>query len=338
MNRVWRTFAALALALMVPVAVQAQERPPVAAVFDVEDMGVAFGPEVVERLSDYLATRVGENGRVQVVPRDKLKERIAQEQTESCKDNYARSCQIELGRQVAADKGLASQVMRIGSDCMVTLNLFDLTRVATENTAVVSGDCTEDAVVASLDRAVRRLFGSFKKKGKEEFSFSIKFLPVGGQRMLHWRRAVLGDGGGTELYPGFSIFIGGRHGFKKGISLRYGVEGSLLGLGLDDFDRSNTQFPLFGFVSGVLGVEHRFHGNCGVYFNALGGYFVGPKYVWAGNDIEYVKVGNSWHVGGEAGLKIFLWDDKRWSFDVSLRGQYAARGFVPILVGLGVGY
>jgi hypothetical protein len=61
----------------------AQSGPPIIAVFNVETKGVVLGAGVVENLSDYVATRLTESGRYQVVPRDQLKERLV-EQKKAC--------------------------------------------------------------------------------------------------------------------------------------------------------------------------------------------------------------------------------------------------------------
>jgi TPR repeat protein len=158
MRRLLASLATLT-ALAAPAAARADAGPPVVAVFDVEARGVKLAADVLDRLSSYVTGRVGEGGRFQVVPRDQIKARLVQKKKESYKQCYAQSCQIELGQELAAQKTLATQVLKLGSQCKVGVTLFDLSRATTEDAANASGPCTEDGIVASLDQALAKLIG-----------------------------------------------------------------------------------------------------------------------------------------------------------------------------------
>ena len=148
--RSWAVGAAvLVLACLVLPAV-AQERAPIVAVFNVEVKGLQLAPDVRDRLSDYLSGRMAEGGRYQVVPRDKLKERLVQAKKSSYKECYAQSCQIELGQELAAQKTLSTQVMKLGSQCRVNATLYDLARATTENSATTSGPVPSPGITAIL--------------------------------------------------------------------------------------------------------------------------------------------------------------------------------------------
>ena len=140
--------------LLLPLALSAEPGPPITAVFNVEVKGVRLGPDVGERLADYLGGRLAATGRYQVVPRDQLRARLVEQKKSSYKACFEQSCQIELGKELAAQKTVSTQVIRLGSQCKVTLTLYDLARAATEGGAYASGPCTEDGIVASLDEAV----------------------------------------------------------------------------------------------------------------------------------------------------------------------------------------
>jgi len=94
-----------------------------------------------------------------VVPRSQLRERLTEAKKGTYKECYEESCQIEVGKELAAQKSLASQVLKIGKQCKVTVNLFDLKTAASDGAGAGSGDCDEDGVVKSLEDAVGDLFG-----------------------------------------------------------------------------------------------------------------------------------------------------------------------------------
>jgi len=95
----------------------------------------------------------------QVVPRSQLKERLTEAKKGTYKECYDQGCQIEIGKELAAQKTLACQILKLGKSCKVTVNLFDLKKSASEGAGTASGECGEDEVVASLEEAVKNLFG-----------------------------------------------------------------------------------------------------------------------------------------------------------------------------------
>jgi len=135
------------------------KRGPVVAVFDVENKGTDIDQPTLERFTDYLAAQLVASRRYQVVPRDALKKRLQQKKADSYRKCFERSCQIEVGRELAAQKSLATVILKLGSKCMVTATLHDLKRATAELAASAKGSCTADAVVASLEQVVRRLTG-----------------------------------------------------------------------------------------------------------------------------------------------------------------------------------
>jgi TPR repeat protein len=135
---------------------QAQDARPIVAVFEVQDKGSRLSASQVDRLTDYLVTLVTGGG-YQVVPRAQLRERLQDQKRGSYKACYDERCQIELGRELAAQKTLSGQVLRFGKTCKVTVGLFDLARSASERAGSHSGGCSEEEIVASLERAVQAM-------------------------------------------------------------------------------------------------------------------------------------------------------------------------------------
>jgi hypothetical protein len=82
---------------------------------------------------------------------------LIEERKASYDECYDEACQIELGRDLAAQKTLATEVMKLGSQCKVTLSVFDLGRAASERGATASGGCEEDDVVRSLEVALAKV-------------------------------------------------------------------------------------------------------------------------------------------------------------------------------------
>ena len=159
------TLAILLQAL--PVAAVAQSGPPTIAVFDVETKGVALPLGVIDSLSDYVATRMTESGKYQAVPRDTLKARLIEQKKSSYKQCYDQSCQIELGREMAAHKTLATRVAKLGGECRVSMNVYDLLKAASEAAATGSGACTEAGIFAALDEALTRMLGGAQPPARE---------------------------------------------------------------------------------------------------------------------------------------------------------------------------
>ena len=135
----------------------AQDKKPIIVVFNVEDKGAGLDTAMLERLSDYLAMKLAATGAFQVVPRDQIKQRLVAQKVESFKQCYAQSCQIQIGKELAAQKSLTTMVVKLGQRCMVAMVLFDLKKAASEGGASRSGGCSEDAIVANLESAVPEL-------------------------------------------------------------------------------------------------------------------------------------------------------------------------------------
>jgi hypothetical protein len=127
------------------------------AVFDIEDRGANLSRAMLGRLSDYLSMKIAATAAFQVIPRDKLKERLTQQKTSSYKQCYAQSCQIEVGKELAAQKSLSTMIVRLGSKCNVTSVLYDLRKAASEGGASEAGGCSEDGIVETLEKVVAKL-------------------------------------------------------------------------------------------------------------------------------------------------------------------------------------
>ncbi|RME19321.1 MAG: hypothetical protein D6806_18535, partial [Deltaproteobacteria bacterium] len=136
-------------------AAAGQERP-IVAVFDIKSEVRGWGPSRMRRFTDVLATFLGENG-FQVVPRSQVKARLREAKKESYRNCYDSSCQIELGRELAAQKVLRGTITRIGGTCRLLLDLYDLKKAVSEKSVSFPHKCTEKDTLRVLKRAAVKL-------------------------------------------------------------------------------------------------------------------------------------------------------------------------------------
>lgn len=137
----------------------AEERRDILLVFPIEARGLELSAQDLESLGDFLSSRLGEGKRFSIIPRESVRRQLDAQKAESYKSCYDTSCQIELGRELAAGFTVAAQINRIGSLCLVTASLYDLKKAATLDTASAKGDCRIDSLVAAIDKIAERLLG-----------------------------------------------------------------------------------------------------------------------------------------------------------------------------------
>jgi hypothetical protein len=133
----------------------------VVAVFDVQDASKKnrVDQDTLDQLTEYLAAQLTEQVGFRVVPRNQLRERLAEQRNESYKKCYDESCQIELGKAVAAQKSLATKLLRVGNKCAITAILYDLKTETTEKATSADTDCNEDSLMEGVRTIARKLSG-----------------------------------------------------------------------------------------------------------------------------------------------------------------------------------
>jgi hypothetical protein len=134
-------------------------KPLIVAVFDIEDRSGRFKAATLGQLTEYLSAKVTQIAGYQVIPRDQLRARLTAEKRRSFKECYDQRCQIELGKAVAAQKSLATKLLRVGSKCALTSLLYDLKTEATDRAASVKTTCTEEALLTGVEQLARQLSG-----------------------------------------------------------------------------------------------------------------------------------------------------------------------------------
>ena len=148
-------FAFLAL-FVVAWPASAGERP-IVAVFPIQDVSGQLDPSVIESLTEYLSAAVAVGGNYSIQAPGEMKRRMTDQSKESYKECYDEKCQIELGRELAANKMITAKVIKLGDSCTVTAALYDLRTQATDITATADGKCLPAQLKVSLDKVAAKL-------------------------------------------------------------------------------------------------------------------------------------------------------------------------------------
>ncbi len=138
-------------------AVRRRQPAPVAAVFNIRDMSGRFDALILEQLTEYLSVQIASELEFKVVPREEIRGRLAESKAESMRACYDESCQIEVGKALAANKSVSTTLIRIGRRCAFTSTVYDLRTEAADYAASVQTSCNEDALLDGVDRIVKGL-------------------------------------------------------------------------------------------------------------------------------------------------------------------------------------
>ena len=144
-------------AVLLPAAASAQDGRIVVAVFPLQDTAQVLSDDAEKNLTDYYGVKLAESGRFIIVPRNDIESAVRRLKAESYDACYDQSCQIEIGKEVAAQKALHTQVVRVGDSCAVASTLYDLRMGAAETAASERGGCTENELVESIEKVATTL-------------------------------------------------------------------------------------------------------------------------------------------------------------------------------------
>jgi hypothetical protein len=129
----------------------------VLAVFDIQDASNRMTASSLDQLTEYLAAKLTQSAGYRVIPRKQIQDRIAAEKKASHRRCYDEACQIELGKSLAAQKSLATKILRIGNKCALTSILYDLKTETTEKAASVDTGCSDEALMDGLKQIAQQL-------------------------------------------------------------------------------------------------------------------------------------------------------------------------------------
>jgi hypothetical protein len=146
--------------LVAPPTREDEPAPPptkVVAVFEVLDSSNRLSKQERSDLTEYLMARLTAKGGYAVVPTDTLKQSLTDTKKESYKDCYDTSCQIALGKAVAAELVLTTKLLRVAGECAITATLFDVKKEATIKAATLDTRCEMKGLLDALKELVKQL-------------------------------------------------------------------------------------------------------------------------------------------------------------------------------------
>jgi hypothetical protein len=189
----------MAVSLLLGPTLAGGEERPLLAVMDVQDSDVGLDSAITNNLTEYLRGLLAETGRYVVIDRGRQAAAVTQlvrkEKKESYKACYDRSCQVPLGRSLAADRILITSMMRIGSRVIVKAEIVDLATEASQGGATVKvsakpANGLEDRLTEALDELVGKLVGSLNA--------APAVSPVEGGVGAALTGTIISPGGGTD--------------------------------------------------------------------------------------------------------------------------------------------
>src|SRR5262245_12096830 len=154
-----RLAAAFLAAVFVLSPAKARAEKSVIAVFDIYDARPKgkFSTQELQQWTMYLMAKLAEGQSYRVVPREQVVAAISGTKKDTYKACYDEQCQIELGKELAAEKSLGTQIIRIGDRCVITSTLYDLRTAVSERAATKRATCDQNAIADALDAVVDSL-------------------------------------------------------------------------------------------------------------------------------------------------------------------------------------
>ena len=126
---------------------------PVVAVFQIQNKA-GLSKNAVEQLTDLVSAQLTASGHYQVVANSEVKKALRQKTAESYEACYDEACQIEIGKEIAAQKTLSTKVSKLAQTCVVTMQLYDLQKSASEKAATKTGKCGLENILQLLQGAI----------------------------------------------------------------------------------------------------------------------------------------------------------------------------------------
>jgi hypothetical protein len=134
-----------------------EKQAPVVAVFEIENRDSPLTDKHMITLTEYLGTKLGEQGRYRIIPRQEIRARLLEQKKESYKECFDQSCQIEIGRELAAEFTVSTTIGKIGDLCLITASLYDLRKAATDKTATAKSPCEVNDLVNAIEQVADKL-------------------------------------------------------------------------------------------------------------------------------------------------------------------------------------
>lgn len=202
------------LAALVPFELAAEE-PPVVAVFDIQSKVSRIKRASLSDLTDQLRVRLAQTKRMIIIDKSEQERELKRLINEQRKASYKRcideSCQIPLGKELAASKILKTKLMRFGKIYVLSSEIIDLKTGGSDGAAAVETRGTSDALLDAINVIAGKLTGTGKLEGGA--GQTVRLGTVDGARV----RTVGGTAGAqdgivkfTSKPAGLSVWVGSR--------------------------------------------------------------------------------------------------------------------------------
>ncbi len=129
------------------------------AVLDIIDGDRMLRPNEWGALNELVHLDVAAKSNFVLIPRGEMRKVVKREQAQSYRECYDETCQIELGRELAAQKLVVAKILRTPARCSIGIQMLDLTSATYEATVADDVSCNYEAIEFGLKQLVSRLFG-----------------------------------------------------------------------------------------------------------------------------------------------------------------------------------
>jgi len=164
------TRAPAGLLLLLPLLLTVLGARPAAAtavaIEEIQLRSMAATPELRQMLGEFLSARVAALPGLRVIPRPEVRAALEELKREAAARCGEGSCPMELGRELAASKVLAPEIVGSAHACVVTLSFFDVKTATVEAASLARGGCDDAALAHSLSRALEDLAGRLRRAGR----------------------------------------------------------------------------------------------------------------------------------------------------------------------------
>jgi hypothetical protein len=133
--------------------------PPVVAIFAMESKGDVLGPGALIEQTGRLCAGLAESGKVRVLTRDEIRARILGLSPRQGADRecFERACFLRLSKEIEVDLAVFSSLSRVGEDCMLQVQAFDVDRAISVAAAAERGACQPEDIASMVARSAPRL-------------------------------------------------------------------------------------------------------------------------------------------------------------------------------------
>lgn len=152
-------FASAVLALpSLNLGAQIRIKRPVVVVYPLEINRVRLQVKAAAALGQYLIDRLAATRTCRVIPQSKLKKILRKQKRPAHRRCLSQECQVRVAGLLGASEALVARIVRIGSHCIVTANLYGVKKKKPRTFVVtVKGRCDEDGLLESVEEVVVKI-------------------------------------------------------------------------------------------------------------------------------------------------------------------------------------